>query len=419
MTEPPENPRSETVVSTAGSPALARLVGMPPADFASRAWSRSPLLTRAAELRRDFSDLFGADAVDELVAGRGLRTPFARMARDGATLPASRLTLGGGVGAGIADQLSEDRILREFASGATLVLQALHRTWAPIQSFAAALSDDLGHPVQVNAYVTPPQNQGFSDHYDVHDVFVLQIAGEKQWRIRPPVLEAPLRDQPWEQHRAAVEKATTTEPLLEETLSPGDCLYLPRGYLHSATALGGTSIHLTIGVHAWTRRHLVDALLERVGSRLAQDVEARRSLPLTPGGNQSSEVAFGDDAEVVRSLVAKALQDVGVDELVDALRPKVRAARRAEPLRVLNQAERAGDGETTWRLRGGLAGHWEHDGEGAVHVSRVGRLKVTADERDAVTDVLDGIQDPRSLDIELTRRLALAGLLVPVDVSDA
>ena len=142
------------------------------------------------------------------------------------------------------------------------------------------LADDLGHPVQVNAYVTPPQNQGFADHYDVHDVFVLQVAGEKRWRIREPVLEAPLRDQPWEQHRAAVEQAATAEPLIEETLSPGDCLYLPRGYLHSATALGGTSIHLTVGVHTWTRRHLVDAVLGRIGARLADDVEARRSLPL-------------------------------------------------------------------------------------------------------------------------------------------
>lgn len=399
---------------------------MPSADFASRVWSRAPHLTRGVELDRDFTDLFGPDAVDELVARRGLRTPFARMAKEGATLPERQFTLGGGVGAGIADQLSEDRVLREFASGATLVLQGLHRTWSPVREFSAALADDLGHPVQVNAYVTPPQNQGFSDHYDVHDVFVLQVSGEKQWRIREPVLEAPLRTQPWEQRRAAVEQAATADPLLEETLRPGDCLYLPRGYLHSATALGGTSIHLTIGVHAWTRRHLVDAVLGRIGDRLADDVEARRSLPLGAGRSSTSEVAFGDDAEVVRSLVAKALQDVTVDEVVEALRPAVRGAQRAEPVGVLDLAERAsridgpddGDG-TTWRLRRHLAAHWEAAGDTATLVSRVGRLRVTADERDAVAEVLDGIRDPAGLDPELRRRLALAGLIVPEDVRDA
>ncbi|MEO6585540.1 MAG: cupin domain-containing protein [Knoellia sp.] len=417
MTDSPENPRLGTSVPGAGSRALSRLVGMPSADFAAEVWSRGPLLTRAADLPRDFSDLFDSGAVDELIAHRALRTPFARMAKDGTTIPDRQFTLGGGVGAAIGDQLSEDRILREFASGATLVLQALHRTWSPIQSFAAELADDLGHPVQVNAYITPPQNQGFADHYDVHDVFVLQIVGEKEWRIREPVLEAPLRDQTWEQRRASVEQAATAEPLIEAALRPGDCLYLPRGYLHSATALGGTSIHLTIGVHAWTRRHLVDALLDRVGSRLSEDVEARRSLPLTPGDGQSSEVSFGDDAEVVRSLVGKALQDISVDELVDALRPKVRAARRAEPLSVLDQAERAQEDTASWRVRGGLAPSWEDEGERTVVISRVGRFPVPAHERAAVAAVLDGIRDPAELDPELRRRLALAGLIVPADVS--
>jgi len=423
VTEPHEEARSGTSSPAAASPALARLIGMPATDFADRVWSRGPLLTRGADLPRDFSDLFGPDAVDELVARRALRTPFARMAKDGATLADRTFTLGGGVGAGIGDQLSEDRVLRELAGGATLVLQALHRSWAPVQDFAAALADDLGHPVQVNAYVTPPQNQGFSDHYDVHDVFVLQVAGEKRWRIRPPVLEAPLRDQPWEGRRAAVERAAGAEPFLEETLRPGDCLYLPRGWLHSATALGGTSIHLTIGVHAWTRRHLVDAVLGRIGDRLTADVEARRSLPVEPGTSGGSEVGFGEDAEVVRSLVAKALQDLTVDEVVEALRPQVRAAQRAEPLGVLDQVERATRDEgdeavtTVWRPRRHLAAHWEGHGDTLVLVSRVGRFEVSADERDAVAEVLDGIRDASELDPALRRRLALAGLLVPADVS--
>ena len=129
------------------------------------------------------------------------------MARDGRTLDPSTFTLGGGVGAAISDQVSEDRVLRHFAEGATIVLQALHRTWPPVADAAQELAADLGHPVQVNAYVTPPQNRGFDDHYDVHDVFVLQVTGEKHWQVRPPVVESPLRDQPWTDHRDAVRLA--------------------------------------------------------------------------------------------------------------------------------------------------------------------------------------------------------------------
>ena len=69
------------------------------------------------------------------------------------------------------------------------MLQGLHRTWPPLVAFCQQLAAELGHPVQANAYVTPPQSQGFDDHYDVHDVFVLQVEGEKRWRIHAPVHE--------------------------------------------------------------------------------------------------------------------------------------------------------------------------------------------------------------------------------------
>ena len=59
-------------------------------------------------------------------------------------------------------------------------------------------------------------------------------------------------------------------------LRPGDALYLPRGWLHSAEALGETTIHLTVGMHATTRYDLLQALVA-----LAADSPAlRESLPI-------------------------------------------------------------------------------------------------------------------------------------------
>ena len=144
-------------------------------------------------------------------------------------------------------------MLRLFAEGSTVVLQGLHRLWPPLIEFAGQLAADLGHPTQVNAYVTPPSSRGFSPHYDVHDVFVLQVAGEKHWRIHEPVLADPLRDQPWTDRAAEVAAAAEREPVIDAVLRPGDALYLPRGYMHSAQALGEISAHLTVGVHPVTR----------------------------------------------------------------------------------------------------------------------------------------------------------------------
>src|SRR5690349_4588694 len=163
--------------------ALGRVVGDVD-KFAQAVWGREPLLRHDAD---GFTDLLSEDAVDELVSRRGLRTPFLRVAKDGTTLANRDFTAPGGVGAGIADQLSDDRLTALFAGGSTLVLQALHRVWPPVIDFCQQLAADLGHPVQANAYVTPPQSRGFDSHYDVHDVFVLQVAGRKRWTIHAPV----------------------------------------------------------------------------------------------------------------------------------------------------------------------------------------------------------------------------------------
>ena len=173
--------------------------------------------------------------------------------------------------------MDEAAVARLFADGTTIVLQALHRIWPPVIEFATDLRAELGHPVQVNAYVTPPSSRGFSAHYDIHDVFVLQIAGEKRWIVHEPAFEAPLRTQPWTQRRADVERTVAEqEPLLDVVLRPGDALYLPRGFIHAAEALGETCAHLTVGIHVITRHALVEAL----AALAVDDVELRRSLPL-------------------------------------------------------------------------------------------------------------------------------------------
>jgi ribosomal protein L16 Arg81 hydroxylase len=394
---------------------LSRLLAVPPAEFAERYWSREPLLSRAPGLPAGFGDLFSADAVDELVSSRGLRTPFLRMARDGTTLEDRTFTRGGGIGAAIGDQASDDAVLHHFSEGATLVLQGLHRTWRPIIDFSQTLAGELGHPVQVNAYVTPPENTGFSDHYDVHDVFVLQIAGEKRWRIRPPVHELPLRDEPWTTRRGAVEEAARDQPLIEETFAPGDCLYLPRGYLHSATALGGTSIHLTIGVHAWTRRHLADELAKAALTRASRSRDLRLSLPL--GTDLVGAGPAPDDVETVRAALIEALEQVDAGDLLAGLASSARAAQRPAPLAPLAQAEAANALAETSRvaLRAHVAAALVPAAGGrTVLRSRVGTIAVERIDLAAIEQLLaDGSVMAGDLGLELTRTLLRSGVVVP------
>ncbi|MET0966998.1 MAG: cupin domain-containing protein [Nakamurella sp.] len=335
------------------APALARCIAISADDFARRYWSNDALLTSAAELGSDFADLFSAAAVDELISAHGLRTPFLRMAKNGSVLASAAFTRSGGVGAGIADQVADDKVLAQLAGGATLVLQALHRTWPPLIHFGTQLAAELGHPVQINAYITPPENQGFAAHYDTHDVFVLQVAGSKRWTIHEPVLEHPLPGQTWEQRKSAVADKAKQAPLIDTVLTPGDALYLPRGYLHSAVAQGEVSIHLTVGVHPVTAYDLAKELI----SAASADAELRQSLPM--GLDTADLTALTDLVRTAAKRLTVAVNSADDDLLMTVARKVNRqqaSAVRPAPLPPLAQLDiiRTLDSNTQLIIRPGL-----------------------------------------------------------------
>ncbi|MFD9844219.1 cupin domain-containing protein [Streptomyces parvus] len=383
----------------------SRLTGLGREEFARDVWGRTASLTRGASA---FADVFSPSAVDELISRRGLRTPFLRVAKDGATLPSSSFTAPAGVGATVADQLDDTALWRAFADGATLVLQALHRTWEPVADLVSGLSAELGHPVQANAYVTPPQNRGFDAHYDVHDVFVLQIEGAKRWVIHEPVLPDPLRDQPWTDHRAAVaDRAAHGTPHLDTMLRPGDVLYLPRGWLHSAQAQGQVSIHLTLGVHAWTRYALAEHLTRAALAALGDDPAMRRSLPLAEQESNGTDAVL----DLVRERLLAAVAEADPAPLFHRAR---RSQARPAPLGPVAQLAALSGLTTTSPVR--LRKALEPRLEGTRLHTRVGHLDFPASDLVPVARLLDGrVRTAGDLGLVLAGRLLRAGVLVPAD----
>jgi len=401
--------------------ALRRCIASDTATFAATHWGRAPLLTRQGELDRDFTELLDAAAIDELVSRRGLRTPFLRMAKDGTVLAAARFTRGGGAGAGVTDQAADDRILTELGGGSTLVLQGLHRTWPPLVDFATDLAAELGHPVQVNAYITPPENRGFAAHYDVHDVFVLQDGGHKRWHVHEPVVRNPLPDQPWQQHRAAVASRAAEQPLIDVVLEPGDSLYLPRGYLHSADALGEISIHLTVGIHPVTRHHLVQQLI----ARARDDPALRTSLPMGVdlGDSQVLAPELSATVSALAAHLASAAGSASVEAVAAGVADEVTTQTRPAPLGPLAQlqaVETLGP-ETVLQLRRGLRCRIARRG-GELQLRLLDRtIELAISAENAVKAVLTGeLLTPATLpgldadeQLALARRLLREGVLGP------
>lgn len=154
------------------------------------------------------------------------------------------------------------RVRNEFVDGYTIVLNGLQRYVPAIASLAHAIDVELNFETQVNAYITPPESQGFAPHYDDHDVLILQIQGSKTWYVyeRADVSPRDLR-------RRDVFDAADLPPPTNLRLEAGDVMYLPRGRVHAAEANAAPSIHLTLGIHAPTVLTLVTRTLEALSLR--------------------------------------------------------------------------------------------------------------------------------------------------------
>ena len=218
--------------------ALALLSGDAQA-FRDKVWASHVHLhhTDPAEL----GGLLSLDDVDHLLTSVALRTPALRVVKDGSVLPSSQFTRSATMaGSPVTGLVDARKVLSHFDSGATVVLQGLHRYWPPLTRLVRELELALGHPCQANAYLTPPGSQGFARHSDSHDVFVFQTHGRKQWEI--------------------VEGGEEREVLLE----PGLSMYLPTGTPHSARSQEQTSLHVTVGINQLTWRQVLRELSDRV-----------------------------------------------------------------------------------------------------------------------------------------------------------
>jgi bifunctional lysine-specific demethylase and histidyl-hydroxylase NO66 len=218
--------------------ALALLSGDARA-FVEKVWASRVLLHHTEP--ESLVGLLTLDDVDHLVTSAALRTPTLRVVKDGAVLASSHFTRSATLaGSPLTGLVDGRKVLALFESGATVVLQGLHRYWPPLNELVRSLELELGHPCQANAYLTPPGAQGFARHSDAHDVFVFQTHGRKLWEV--------------------VEGGEVREVALE----PGLSMYLPTGTPHSARSEDQTSLHVTVGINQVTVRQALRQLTESV-----------------------------------------------------------------------------------------------------------------------------------------------------------
>ena len=164
-------------------------------------------------------------------------------------------------------------LLRDFYEGGSVVLNRVDKVWAPVGRLCVALRERLHHVFGV-MYLTPRGSQAVRAHTDDQDVFVLQLAGCKHWRIYDTPLALPFEHEQLGKS-SPLTSESLGEPRMEVRLQAGELLYLPRGVPHEARAdRGASSLHLTLTVQ--TPEQLVERALPSMRLR------GLRPLPRTP-----------------------------------------------------------------------------------------------------------------------------------------
>lgn len=219
---------------------LAWILGFDPAEISFHEDILGAQVLHCRALREDrFRSLLSSADLDTVLGTFGLRAPQLRVVRFDSEIVQSDYCLGALV--------DPARVARLFADGATVIFEALHERHEPLGRLCGALTAASGVRTQTNIYLTPPHAQGFKPHWDTHDVFVLQVEGSKRWRLYDGGRLVPLASERFDP--AAHEPGPV---LAEFTVSAGDALYIPRGVMHAAESLDDTSLHITLGMIAYT-----------------------------------------------------------------------------------------------------------------------------------------------------------------------
>jgi bifunctional lysine-specific demethylase and histidyl-hydroxylase NO66 len=280
-------------------PPLERCAG-DPRSFLENDWGTRASVRLGGASPDGFEDLLSLDDVDRFLTTTALRSPFFRLVEAGERIPESAYTRSGRAGSrpvpGIADPA---RVTSLFGDGATIVLQGIHRWSEPVTRFCRALELDLGHPCQVNAYITPAGAQGLDLHTDAHDVFVLQAFGRKRWELH----EAP---------------GETPRDPLDVEVAPGDTIYLPAGTLHAARAQDELSGHLTVGIHVTRWRDVLAGIAAAGADALDGPV---------PAGWLEEPSAFAEELGGRLAALASALGEVDVHAVTGERRERFLSTR--------------------------------------------------------------------------------------------
>ncbi|WP_165547106.1 JmjC domain-containing protein [Kribbella sindirgiensis] len=230
-------------------------------QFIAEHWLESPYLGRSKVT--DPAALLSIAELNKILTSTALRGPHIRVMKRGR--PVARqdyLRMFQTTADYIPDRAEPNLVIGEFASGATLVIDRVEDFALSVREACDSLAHSLATTMRAHAFITPPGETGFQAHHDPLGAFIVQVHGEKLWRIYSRMSTASVgRIYPSDGEGRALDLG---DPIIETTLRPGDVLYLPQGFPHVATAPDVLSVHITMVCQTPDWAALVRPLVDEV-----------------------------------------------------------------------------------------------------------------------------------------------------------
>lgn len=149
---------------------------------------------------------------------------------------------------GTKPTLNTQVLMNALSRGSSVVLNDVAGLSSGVMTIREILSNLTSGVLDCNLYYSQKNHQAFPVHYDVHDVFAIQVDGTKHWQIFDKGAEYPINHPRFTSARLNNPTDLQTSPLLDFDFDPGDIVYIPSGYFHHATCRKGRSLHLSFGL---------------------------------------------------------------------------------------------------------------------------------------------------------------------------
>ena len=267
-------------------------------EFLRDYFEKKPCLVQRED-RNYYDKLLTWEMIDRVITTLHLSHPQISMADARGGLTKEDYTYPSGL-------IDAGRLYQRYADGSSIILGNLESHLPSMSNLCRSMEAEMSQRFQANIYVTPPGSQGLRSHWDSHDVFVLQISGEKHWKIYDTPVELPFRAMRFDPD-VDLPKETT----MDFTLKAGEMLYVPRGVMHDASTEDSHSMHITVGILNTSWMELVLEAAATVGTKFA---EFRQALPpgfTDPGFDR------GAAREHFKQLLQKIVEHADFDSALD------------------------------------------------------------------------------------------------------